>query len=627
MSAVLSPTTNAVTVSESSGAKVPGPVERYFSALFEITRTQYAWNRVTLLALLGLLLLWAWRVYSTWATWGDLSIDSGREMYVPAVLAQGKMLYRDVWYLYTPAAPYLNSFLFRWFGLRLEVLYWAGCLAALGCAVLLFVVGKRLSSSLMGWTAGAVVLLQSFHSWHFCFPLPYSFASVYGCLMACLFLWLIVRAATSSRWGWMLAASTTAAVALLLKLEIGAACYLTLALLVAARGFRERSWKRVAIDVAAALPGILLCAVVARWMVSIAGTSFITQENLMSWPTSFFMKTYGKTWLEKSGLAITPAALGQSLLRTLFFVGVIMQTYWLAVWRRFDWRSICLGVALFAALLAYFGLALHWSLLSLFGAVVFPMDMVLYIAIAAIGAFYYFLRRPEAQPSLPLILFLTSAALLALRILLRNTPGGYAIYYNGPAVLAFLLLLRPLVPRGGRPPRAVIRVEALLCLACIAVVAIYSGRYTADPTDLVPLVTKHGTIRVPKQIAENYSLAILFMSEHAARGEFALSVPEDTSLYFLAGVPCPTRVFAFTPGVLAPGKMTQEVIGAIERQNVRYLLWSNRTFSDYGAPNFGTDFDQALGAYLTSHYHRVGPLVPHSDIGWQVSFALWERNR
>jgi hypothetical protein len=51
---------------------------------------------------------------------GELSIDCGREMYDPSALASGKTLYVDVWYPYTPAAPYLNALLFRLFGIRLE---------------------------------------------------------------------------------------------------------------------------------------------------------------------------------------------------------------------------------------------------------------------------------------------------------------------------------------------------------------------------------------------------------------------------------------------------------------------------------------------------------------------------
>ena len=72
-------------------------------------------------------------------------------MYVPVALSEGKMLYRDVSYVYTPAAPYLNSFLFRLFGVHLNVLYWAGSLSALGSAIFLYLTGMRLGS----WVIGA----------------------------------------------------------------------------------------------------------------------------------------------------------------------------------------------------------------------------------------------------------------------------------------------------------------------------------------------------------------------------------------------------------------------------------------------------------------------------------------
>ncbi len=39
----------------------------------------------------------------------------------------------------------------------------------------------------------------------------------------------------------------------------------------------------------------------------------------------------------------------------------------------------------------------------------------------------------------------------------------------------------------------------------------------------------------------------------------------------------------------------------------------------------GVDFDQTFGNYLTSHYRRVGPLVPGTVVEWHVHFTLWER--
>lgn len=174
------------TVSEAPSRSPSRLLDAYFLRL--ASGPAVPWNRKTIGGLLALVILWAAWMFATWAHWGNLTIDTGREMYIPAVLAEGRMLFRDIWFMYGPAAPYLNADLFRFFGVHLNVLYWAGSLSALGLAILLYLVGMRLSSALAGWTAGAVVVIQAFHPSLFSFPLPYSFSSVYGCLVACFFL-------------------------------------------------------------------------------------------------------------------------------------------------------------------------------------------------------------------------------------------------------------------------------------------------------------------------------------------------------------------------------------------------------------------------------------------------------
>jgi hypothetical protein len=58
--------------------------------------------------------------------------------------------------------------------------------------------------------------------------------------------------------------------------------------------------------------------------------------------------------------------------------------------------------------------------------------------------------------------------------------------------------------------------------------------------------------------------------------------------------------------------MTDELIREIDQKPVRYLLWSNRTFSEFGVPVFGKDFDLEVGDYLHTHYRRVGRLIPYT---------------
>jgi len=580
-----------------------------------------------------LVVLWAVKVYTTWAAWGDLTIDSGHEMYVPWMLAEGKMLYRDVWFLYTPGAPYINSCLFRLFGMHLNVLYWAGSLSALGSAIFLYLIGMRLSSWLVGWTAGAVILLEAFQPSLFCFPLPYAFAAVYGCLVGCLFLWLVINASTSTGWPWMLAAGVAAAVALLIKLEFGIACYGTLALLIATRSFLQRSWSLLTKDFIAILPGIAICALVIRWMVSIAGVEFITQENFMSWPTSYFMKVYGKAWLELTGFTVTGLAFHEAMFRAIPLAIALFVSYCVLWWNRSDMRSVLLKVVSVLAVLVYFVRDIFLNFLPphrlepTLSTFFFPPDMVLYVVVAAPVVWWYFWRQSGVaavrDPSFPLLL--TFSSLLAFRILMNMSTWGYPIYYNGPVALSFLLLLCLIIPRVGRSRRFVFLGELVICLGCLAPVALYTLASDAHARNFVPLTTERGTIRVSKHLAENYRAAIQFMKEKASLGQSVLSVPEDTSLYFLSGAYCPTRVFLFTPGVLVPGKMTDDVIHEIERKHVSYLLWSNRIFSEYGVPVFGKDFDRYFGDYLKSHYRPVSPVIPNTGSDLQWTAVVWER--
>jgi hypothetical protein len=599
--------------------------------LFEPTGPPIGWTRTTFAALFALVVLWGAHVYLTWAAWGNLTIDSGHEMYIPALLAQGKVLYRDVWYMYGPVAPYFNSYLFRLFGLRLDVLYWAGSLSALGSAIFLYLTGMRLSSWLVGWAAGAAVILEAFQPSLFCFPLPYAFGAVYGCLLACLFIWLAVHAATAAGWGWMFAAGTVGGVALLVKPEYGAACYAMLILLIAMRSLSRRSWRSGFRDVVAILPGIVICGLVILWMVSIAGVEFITQENVVSWPTSYFMKKYGQMWLAYNGFTLTLPAFRDAAVRALPFMAVFVTAYVCLWWKRWDLRAALLKVLLFLMVILYFTQQVYLSASQAIEVplrtIFFPRDMVLYITIAALAAWWWFWRKGAAAPSRDpgILLLLTFACLLAFRILMKNSPWGYPIYYNGPVVLGFLLLARRIIPRRGRARRFVLLGEAVICLACLTGVGIYAWRAEILAKDFVPLTTDRGTVRVSKHMAENYAAAIQFMKQKAALGESVLSVPEDTSLYFLSGTDCPTRVFSFTPGVLAPGKMVDDTIQEIDQKRVQYLLWSNRVFPEFGVPVFGKDFDRRLGDYLKSHYRRVGRLAPDTGAYWEWTAFVWER--
>ena len=203
-------------------------------------------------------------------------------------------------------------------------------------------------------------------------------------------------------------------------------------------------------------------------------------------------------------------------------------------------------------------------------------------------------------------------------------PFRYAIYYNGPVLLSYFLILSWLLVWKAPGLASGSRSVALLpCLATLVAVTLAILPLYKSNLGSAPLATERGVIYTTPQKASAYRSALDFIQQHKHPDTSFLSVPEDMSLYFLAGIHCPTRVYQFGPGVLAPGKMTADVIQEIERRKVRYLIWSNRTFEEYGVPNFGVDFDQELGDYFSAAYRPISTIGDDANGGWRA--VVWER--
>jgi hypothetical protein len=584
-------------------------------------RLPVRWDLKIYLALLSLVCVWGVLFALTWAHWGDLTVDCGREMYVPAALAHGRTLYSDVWYPYTPGGPYTNGLLFRLFGIHLGVLYWAGALAALLSSIFLFLTGLELAPPIAGWTTGMVLLIEAFMPSIFNFPLPYSSGAVYGCLSACLCLWLVVKACSSLRPWWMLNAGIAASIALMMKQEMGAACFAALALLVIIRGWKERSFQRVGIDLASLVPGCLLCGAVIYWMTSLKGVEFLTQENLTSWPTSYFMKNYGAAWLAPAGLGFS----WKILPKGVAYLSVVAVT-WLGLrWIIARFVSLWLLWLSLLALTALIVLSVPYELLARTACrLFFPPAAPFLVAFMTPVAAWLCWRNGFATRYVQILMLFSLAAGMSIRILFTMEPRWHAIYYSGPVILSYLLILSVLLnwkaAGTDSPSQTALRLPYLTTLGAVLVTVLPAYRVGLSQ---VQLGTERGVVYTTPQKARGYRAVIDFIRQHRQSDASFLSIPEDTSLYFLTGTDCPTRVYVFHPGVLAPGKMTADLIEEIERKQIRYVIWSNRTFKEYGATQFGIDFDQDLGEYIKAVYRPIRPIGDTGGKGWNA--VVWER--
>lgn len=79
----------------------------------------------------------AFLLYVQWNTWGSLIVDTGRELWIPYQLSQGKALYKDIYYMYGLLPAYPISYLIKLFGVHLYVYILFGAATVLSCTILL----------------------------------------------------------------------------------------------------------------------------------------------------------------------------------------------------------------------------------------------------------------------------------------------------------------------------------------------------------------------------------------------------------------------------------------------------------------------------------------------------------
>lgn len=130
----------------------------------------------------------------TFAHHGSLLVDCGREAYYSAQVAQGKVLYKDIFNIYGPFSYMYNAFLFKIFGINLNVLYLSGCISAFLIASLTYLIARRFLDELVSFSISAfTIAVGVFNTNLFNMIFPYSYGMLYGVVAALVSLLLLLK--------------------------------------------------------------------------------------------------------------------------------------------------------------------------------------------------------------------------------------------------------------------------------------------------------------------------------------------------------------------------------------------------------------------------------------------------
>jgi hypothetical protein len=578
-------------------------------------------------------------LWYTWGHWGNFQIDNGRELYVPAEILKGKLLFRDLWYMYGPLAAYVNAFLFWIFGVHLTVLYVFGFVLTIVSALLTFEIARRFKLGMVGSMVPVLFfLVEAFYPFIRNFIFPYSYAAALGAVLGLACLYFVVSHAAGMRTSDLAAAAVMCGLVILTKQEIGFACLAMLSVEVVASCLVRRSVSELLGDVAVCFAGLLPAVAGYGWFVWKLSARTIFFDNWISTPGTYFMRTFSKITLPDQGFRFVPAELLQAVEYTVLGVAlwVLMASAMVAVIKRLNLKSglsiavttvVCTS-PLWLAAIAFvrmfpFGYTIEPSRLAIILVIplthaIFPLGIFFLVVWFALDALRRFIRAPRDGLVLQDLGLGIYASLDSMRQMMELRPSIYksAVFFNVPAFLVFIIILDRIIHwvsrtlddrRQGFVTRGLLTSEACLLLLL----------FFPKPQLLTTrLSTDYGSFYTNADVAVIFPRIISFMKTHTRNGRDILVLPEPPSLYVFAGMDAPSRMYSLVPGYVAPDQ-EQDYINDLISNQVRYVLISNRTMDEYHVRGFGQGgYNPLIYNWIMANYVKVDQFGPLSDAPW-----------
>jgi len=563
------------------------------------------WETLTIfLTFAGMLLI-------SWRRWTSPIIDSGRELDLPLRLLQGEMLYRDVHYLYPPLPPYLNSFLYRLFGIHLDVLQGVGIFCALLVVALSYRIARRVLSPFESSLAALTVILFSAFKPAGNLIFPYAFAALYGMVFSLAALLFTLRYAENARRRELIVAGTLIGLAAVSKLEFSFAAAVTIAAtLVYQHRYRIRGL--ISDSVYSAMPvAVIAIPVYAYFFYHVNPRTLIEDCHLFytHLPQSLVIYNSQRSGLDNPlsslaqmlggaavGISTMSAVALASLLKTARQSGIGLTSQ---ARRVLLWSGIALGAAAAVIFITRSAQRTNWD-----GS---PLRALPLLLLGLIVINWY--RERDRSLSLFIISFY-SLAILA-RVALRVPSGGaFGSFFLPTSLILIVYLLTSYLPTliarwadHEHTEGTARKVGQVLLLMLVAIsLVIFSVRYRKNYSFEVH--TTRGSFYTRPDVGIAMQQAIDYLLSHSTPAEAIAVFPEGSDLAFLSN----RRMILRYP-ILHPGFMNEQgeraAIEQMQQADVRYILIVNRSMSEFGAKVFGRDYNPLLGHWIEENFELV----------------------
>lgn len=577
----------------------------------------------------AILILGLFMTTISWQKWADLIVDYGQQLYLPWQLSEGKVLYRDLDYLFGPFSAYLHALLFKIFEPGIMVLAWfnLGVVAAL--SFLIYLLFKYFSDALTANLAtlafiGIFAFGQYAGGGNFNFVCAYVYELAHGVFLSFIILWLFIQILDRPSQLKLISIGFLTGVVYLTKPEAFLAITTALAL-----GFYFLFNNKV-------LPRN------SFWILS--GTFFIapiltTLYFSIQMPVSQAISYIFLPWFHVFGSSLSDLPmylwvmgtdfLGKNIGKMFYYfflilgfcLGLVFMDRWL---KKFSKRSHLAGWGV--SLLMVSSLGLWQNLLPIFEL---PRSLPLIILTYCIFLLLKLIKPTEDNfnRNLGLLVFSVFSLVLMFKMIFHVQVSHYGFALALPATLILIHILTHEVPRQvsiNLKPLSMYRPIAITVVAIFIGLHIqfeykmysFKGQPVGNGSDT--LVDYHLFLN-PRGVIFNGAIDFI-QKEIPEEARFA-AVPGSIMLNYMTRRESPLKYIYLDPGAFQLIG-DYKIYADLQRIRPPYIVLGEQKFSQQGRTHFGKDFGKHILQWIHENYfviqqYGAEPFVTE-DFGIQI---------
>lgn len=534
------------------------------------------------LFLLALIIKWPYHNEMLLLVQGDL----GRDLYIYEQTLKGALIYRDYQYQYGPLMVYYNALCFKLMGVQVYSIL-------IGQIVMYVLAGFFLCGTLVPFVGPAVSLLAA--AWFLAFfpHFFHTFNHAGGIVAVTAVIFCLTRFFLQPGTRWLAGIAVALFAALLIKLNIGLAAW----------------------------AGVCVSLVTFNWFFK-AGVSAKLQRT---------------GWLYLGGVIVLALGIYGVLVQGLPAYYVKQCFPWGKEYSTFsDQGPVPILKGAFQTLADNLaGHTYETDRLSKMPAIL-PHRVFFLLYIITLPAFFVMIRRYSWDRITRAKYLFTFVVFYLFALLCSHEFLSYGIYYQRFWVIPFVVLAAFFalgVVLGRLDPR--LRHAVLLMIAGVILLEI-QGKYAFEsfiksrPAQLMAYDKVNVYMENSPEWIQTVTQAADYLKAHLRKEEPFVAIPYDALYFYLTGSPSAIpQIFMFN-SLRMPPEQEQDIIAALEKKNVRYVLISNRSDNppEDALGKFGVSYGRAIAAYIDRNFEQAaafGRWVPRPDWTHQHAVIIYQR--